>query len=70
MTLNSTFCSSDPAIDPGGRMAPPNLSPALLLDLRVRPRVQPYLEEDETGVIIIDAPVGSLSQCMMKTAGS
>ena len=51
-------------------MAPPNLSPALLLDLRVRPRVQPYLEEDETGIIIIDAPVGSLSQCMMKTAGS
>ena len=55
-TDHNTSCS-DPAIDPGGRLEPPTPSAALLLDLQIRPRVQPYLEDDVTGDFIIDTTV-------------
>lgn len=56
--------NSDPAIDPGGRLTPPSRLPALLLDLQIRPRVQPYLETDVTGTLIVDAPVRQTSRIL------
>lgn len=53
----SFACSSDPAVDPGGRIVAPPRSPAPLLNLKIRPRAQPYLEEDIVGTFIVDAPV-------------
>lgn len=49
--------SSDAAFDPEGRVIPPARSPSPLLDLQIRPRIQPYLETDDTGTLIVDASV-------------
>ena len=51
------FGYSDPAVDPGGQIVPPPRSPVPLLDLKFRPRIQPYIEEDTVGMFIVDAPV-------------
>ncbi|KAF6220378.1 hypothetical protein HO133_003510 [Letharia lupina] len=51
------YRSSDPAVDPGGRIVAPPRSPAPLLNLKIRPRAQPYLEEDIVGTFIVDAPL-------------
>ena len=56
--------TSDPAIDPGGRLTPPARSLSPLLDLQIRPRVQPYLETDVTASFIVDAPVGEALNIM------
>lgn len=48
---------SDAAVEPGGQLLSPPRSPAPLLDLKIRPRVQPYLEEDTIGTFIVDAPL-------------
>ena len=49
--------SSDPAIDPGGRIEPPTLSKVPLLGLKIQPRITPYLASDTKGSFIIDTPV-------------
>lgn len=46
---------SDRAFDPGGQLTPPERSPSPRLDLRIRPRIQPYLETDTTGTFVVDA---------------
>ena len=65
-SLSIILSYSDPAVDPGGRLDPPSLSPVPLLHLQVRPHVQPYLDEDGTGALIIDAMVHSLDQHVME----
>ena len=57
--LNCWF--SDPAIDPGGRIDPPILSNSPLLDLKIQPRIYPYLAEDESGDFIVDTTVSAAS---------
>ena len=47
-----------PAIDPGGAIAPPELSPTPLLDFKAQSRYVPYIEDDESASLLVTAAVG------------
>ena len=54
------YRSNDPSFDPGGRLEQPSKSPHPVLNLQIQPRVQPYLEEDDSGTLIIDARMSDI----------
>ena len=54
------YRSNDPSFDPGGRLEKPIRLPYPILDLQIRPRMQQYLEEDDSGAFIIDARVSDV----------
>ena len=59
---------SDLAVDPGGRIDAPILSNAPLLDLKIQPRISPFLAEDEDGDFIVDTTV-SASYSVLRDRG-
>ena len=54
------YRSNDPSFDPGGRLEKPSSLPYPVLNVQIQPRVQPYLEEDDSGTFIIDALVSDI----------
>ncbi|KAL9608783.1 MAG: hypothetical protein Q9167_006389 [Letrouitia subvulpina] len=47
--------NSDQPVEPGGAIAPPTKSKVLLLDLRIKPRMSLYLEDEQKGSFVVDA---------------
>ena len=56
------YRSSDPAFDPGGRLERPRILPYPVLNLQIRPRMHPYLEEDDHGFFIIDTLLSDIDR--------
>ena len=56
------YRSNDPSFDPGGRLKKPRSSPYPALNLQIQPRINPYIEEDDYGGFIIDAPVSDIDR--------
>ena len=54
------YRSNDPSLDPGGRLEKPSSLPYPVSNLQIQPRVQPYLEEDDTGAFIIDVLIADI----------
>lgn len=47
----------DPLIIPGGGIPEPTISPVLLIDVSIRPRMSFYLDGEREGSLIVDAKV-------------
>ena len=56
------YPSSDPASDPGGRLEKPRSLPYPALNLKIQPRMNLYLEEDDYGLFIIDTLLSNIDR--------
>ena len=59
-STNNVGYERNPASDPGGALEAPEKSTVPLLDLSIRPRMNFYLDEDDTASVIVDAFVSQI----------
>lgn len=59
----------DPLVIPGGMIPEPDVSPVLLFDVSIRPRMNFYLDGERGGSFIVDAKVilGTLVCCTQRS---